>query len=274
MSYKVVCTDIDGTLLDAQRELSAATIAAFRSLPADVIVVLASSRMPSAMFHLQEQLGVRHYPMICYNGGFTVHYNTGSAGPEVLHNEEIPLDLCALILDCAAGTDIHSSLYYQDDWYAPRWDYWTERESTITKTRPAILDNSEALTRWRTTGHGAHKIMCMGPEHEIEHLQNVLLEKTSGRIHIYRSRPTYLELAPSGISKGSALQLLLQKKYGIQMQDVVAFGDNYNDTEMIRMAGHGVAVLNSREEVKAVANEITVDSKEDGVALTLRRLFL
>jgi len=53
----------------------------------------------------------------------------------------------------------------------------------------------------------------------------------------------------------------------------MAFGDNYNDIEMIRNSGLGIAVENAIQEVKDVANEITLNSKEDGVAVAIEKYF-
>jgi Cof subfamily protein (haloacid dehalogenase superfamily) len=273
MKFKVVCTDIDGTLLDSRRELSDKTISAFRRLPQDVVVILASSRMPSAMLHLQDQLGVLHYPMICYNGGYLIHYANGNLEPEILDSVTMPLSVCNGIIDLTKGTVIHTSLYFKNEWFAPSWDYWSEREARITKADPIILPLADVIERWKKHNQGAHKVMCMGPETEIEVMEQKLRLYYSNDIHIYRSRPTYLELAPKSISKGSSLELLLKKKYSFSLNDVIAFGDNYNDIELLREAGHGVAVSNAKAEVKAVAKEITVDSKEDGVAIVLEKYF-
>jgi Cof subfamily protein (haloacid dehalogenase superfamily) len=273
MNFKVVCTDIDGTLLDSRRELSDKTISTFRRLPQDVIVILASSRMPSAMRHLQDQLGVLHYPIICYNGGYLIHYTNENSEPEILDSVIMPLSVCKGIIDLTQATTIHTSLYFKDEWYAPSWDYWTEREARVTKTDPIISNGADVIERWKQNHQGAHKVMCMGPESEIQVMEQKLRVHYSNDIHIYRSRPTYLELAPKSISKGSSLELLLKKRYSFSLNDVIAFGDNYNDIELLQVAGHGVAVSNARAEVKAVANEVTVDSKADGVAIVLEKYF-
>jgi Cof subfamily protein (haloacid dehalogenase superfamily) len=273
MKFKAICTDIDGTLLDSRRELSDATIESFQKVKDDVAVILASSRMPSAMRHLQDQLGVIDQPLICYNGGYIVHYNNGYH-PEVVHSVVIPVNVCEEIIALAEGTTIHVSLYFEDEWYAPQWDQWTEREARITKVQPKLSDLPSVIERWRSKNSGGHKVMCMGPENEIDAMEKALNEKLSDHIHIYRSRPTYLELAPKAISKGSGLKLLLQKKFSIGIGEVISFGDNYNDIDLLQLSGRGVAVENAREEVKAVADEITLDSKADGVAASIRKHFL
>jgi Cof subfamily protein (haloacid dehalogenase superfamily) len=271
MNYKLICTDIDGTLLDHRRELSDFTIKTFRGLPGDIHVILASSRMPSAMTHLQEQLGCRKNPMICYNGGFVINYVDGNADPEILSSTHIPIAVCERILAMSEGSEIHTSLYFADEWYAPRFDSWTEREARITKVDPRIMPAADVINDWKQRNIGGHKVMCMGAENEISDMENKLRENLSGEIHIYRSRPTYLELAPISISKGSALELLLKTKYSVTTQDVLAFGDNYNDIELLRVAGKGIAVSNARPEVLEVADEVTLDSKADGVAVAIQK---
>jgi hydroxymethylpyrimidine pyrophosphatase-like HAD family hydrolase len=61
--------------------------------------------------------------------------------------------------------------------------------------------------------------------------------------------------------------------FGIDLKDVIAFGDNYNDIDMLQSVGLGVAVNNARPEVKAAAKEITVDSVKDGVAIVIEKYF-
>ncbi|MGJ8739042.1 HAD family hydrolase, partial [Zobellia laminariae] len=72
------------------------------------------------------------------------------------------------------------------------------------------------------------------------------------------------EVAPKSVSKLSAIKSLLQE--GESLEHVISFGDNYNDIEMLQHSGHGVAVGNAREEVKAVAHAVTLSNTENGVA--------
>lgn len=148
-------------------------------------------------------------------------------------------------------------------------DHWTEREETITKVKATMADPMKVVAQWKKNNSGAHKIMCMGPADQIGDLEKKLRAKHSKDMHVYCSRSTYLELAPKSVSKGSALKLVLQKCFKLELATALAFGDNYNDLEMLEVAGWGVAVANAREEVKAVANEITLKSIENGVAVTL-----
>lgn len=269
--FRLICTDIDGTLLNADKQLSEETKAAFATVPDSIRVVLASSRMPAAMRHLQAELKRLHEPLICYNGGYIISYSENGLIREFA-SIEIPLRIVRGICDLASR-EIHVSLYQKDEWYAPKWDYWTEREFRITKVDPVILSNDEVIRQWTAGNNGAHKVMCMGPENEIDKFEKQLLDNFSADIHVYRSRPTYLELAPASISKGSGLELLIKEMYDFGMAEVIAFGDNYNDVDLLKRSGHGVAVANSREVVLEIADEITGDSRDDGVAAIIRKYF-
>jgi Cof subfamily protein (haloacid dehalogenase superfamily) len=271
MNIQAVCTDIDGTLLNRQRQLSQRTIAAIariRNMP----VILASSRMPSAMRHLQQELDILHHPLICYNGGYVLRFANGTSVPEVMAASGIGCDTASSIVGLTKGTEIHTSIYREDEWHAPCLDQWTDREQSITKVSAIISDVTEVIGTWNRQNRTIHKIMCMGPETEIGHLEQQLISRFSTNIHIYRSRSTYLELAPRAISKATALQLVLEK-YGIPLSAVMAFGDNYNDIDMIQSVGWGIAVGNARDEVKAVAREITFNSVDDGVAASVEKYF-
>ena len=94
MSYKIVFSDIDGTLLNKDRELSQGTISAVKRLKDRVPFVLISARMPSAMRHLQKELELEHLPIICYNGGLII------ANEEIKQSTVIPLDILEDLVKC------------------------------------------------------------------------------------------------------------------------------------------------------------------------------
>jgi Cof subfamily protein (haloacid dehalogenase superfamily) len=266
MNIQAVCADIDGTLLDSQRQLSARTISSIKKLKTGFPVILASSRMPSAMTHLQRELGLVRQPLICYNGGYVIAFHEDGA-PEILENITLSSTVASAIIDQVRNTDVHVSLFREDHWYAPRHDQWTDREQRITKVT-ATITNLDDVVR---SLPGFHKIMCMGPESAIEILEHYLLETFGTGMHVYRSRPTYLELASGSVSKATGLRLLLEKKYTFGMEHVLAFGDNYNDIDLLQSVGWGVAVGNAIPGAKAVAKEVTLNSVDDGVAVAIEK---
>jgi hydroxymethylpyrimidine pyrophosphatase-like HAD family hydrolase len=114
--------------------------------------------------------------------------------------------------------------------------------------------------------------MAMGEVHEIDQIVDFLSKEYRNELHLYRSKSTYLEISPKSISKLTAIKFLLDQHFNFALEDVIAYGDNYNDVEMLNHVGFGVAVGNAREEAKLVAKHITALSIEDGVALSLQQL--
>lgn len=134
--FKAICTDIDGTLLNPERELSKRTIDIIRKIKNDVAVVLASSRMPAAMRHLQKTLDITDQPLICYNGGYIISQKDGV---KVLDSVKIPFTLCEFVAEWCYNKNLHAGFYLDDDWFAPAEDQWTKREINNTKVQASIF---------------------------------------------------------------------------------------------------------------------------------------
>lgn len=267
MNYQLICSDIDGTLLNKNRELSKETIAQVKRV-APIPTVLISSRMPKALRHLQLEFGNTSVPIIAYNGGLILDQE------RVLHSTFIKNEVLAEIINKCTNTSIHLSLYHNDEWYVPSMDYWAKREESNTKVTPTIKANIEVLKAWENEGKGAHKIMCMGNADEINSLYKALEASFSNEIMLYRSKDTYIEISHKNISKKTAIEVLLNSYYtNISMEKVVAFGDNYNDIEMLKAVGLGVAVANANLEVLKVAKVITDTNKNNGVAKAIKEFF-
>ena len=93
-------------------------------------------------------------------------------------------------------------------------------------------------------------------------------EAFHGRMNILHSTPYFIECLPLNIDKGLALQALLPV-LGLLREELMAFGDSFNDIGMLRYAGLGVAMENADEEVKAIADHITSSNEDDGIAAAL-----
>ncbi len=261
MKIDIVFSDIDGTLLNNQKVFSQTTIDCFKKIKEDIPVILISSRMPSAMTHLQDSVKIEHLPLIAYNGGLIIHNN------EILEDQFIPTQIIQQIVDFNHNQNIHISLFNNNDWYVPRNDYWTKREVNNTKTEPTIKTNQDVINLWSKENKGAHKIMCMGDSQDIQKMYDFLEENFADSLHLYRSKETYIEIAINSISKKTAVEYILKKIYPlINIENAAAFGDNYNDIEMLEAVGIGVAVENAKPEVKLAANHTTLAGNKDGVA--------
>jgi len=267
MDIKLLCTDIDGTLLNADRWLSEETISAFAK--ADLPTILASSRMPSALTYLQEGLDILGSPIIAYNGGLILD-RTGN----IVESYTFHLGILEVVIDHQIRNTYNLSIFTDDDWFTAQEDSWTKREINNTRVQPKILNPQETLRVLSIEKKGIHKLMCMGDPKELDTLVQ-LLTPYSEQVHLYRSKDTYVEITPKNIDKAKALQLLLENEFDIGMEDVMAFGDNHNDDELIKHAGLGVAVGNATDTLKSLADYVSpFSNKEDAVAKAISKFLI
>ncbi|WP_139956393.1 HAD family hydrolase [Flavicella sediminum] len=267
MALKIAFTDIDGTLLSKERVPSKALKEEVQRITNKQIpFVLISSRMPSAMYHIQEDLNISNTPIICYNGGLVL------VDGKSIHTTEIPVDLVQIIADLNGKRNFHISLYNNNDWYVEELDFWAKREENNTKVTPTIKAIEDVLADWSAQQKGAHKVMCMGDKEYLDELFDTLTANHSNDLHLYRSKDTYIEIAHKSISKLTGIKTLLKNSYpSFTLENCIAFGDNYNDIEMLEAVQMGVAVKNAKEEVLKIANDITDTNHNDGVAKAISK---
>lgn len=257
-SRLLFASDIDGTLLGSDRWLSRRTIAAIQSVQAaGHQFVLCSSRMPTSMALLQNAYGDQDPWTISYNGAL-VQSPTG----EVLINEPIPASSCDVIYEFGHAAELHTSFFSGSDWYSSGADQWEDREASNTRVRPHATSAADFRASGELATSPIHKIMVMGDPDKIDELTSMLLNQG---VTTYRSKDTYLEIASSRTSKGSALQVVAEA-LDIAMTNVVYFGDGHNDVSALRMAGTGVAVANAVPEATAAADTHAGANIDDGVA--------
>lgn len=266
MTPNIAFSDIDGTLLNAEREPSPALIAEVARLTANGIpFILISSRMPEAMTWIQDKLGISGLPLVAYNGGLVM------VDGKAVHSETIPLIIVRAVHEFRYKTKLSIQLFHADEWYVESMDFYALREENNTRVSPTVRKMKDTIMDWKKRGDiGAHKIMVMGEPGEIDAITGQLTRVFGDRLHLYRSKDTYLEIASKNISKRTGIEQLLAAKYpGRTLADCIAFGDNYNDIEMLKSVGLGVAVANAKSEVLAVADVTAPAAKADGVAVAL-----
>ncbi|WP_420321922.1 HAD family hydrolase [Flagellimonas sp.] len=258
MNFKILCSDLDGTLLSTKNDVSEFTISQINRIKHRTRIVLVSARMPKSITYLQNPMGIEEHPIIAYNGALIMEKG------EILHSETIPMANTLALYEICQEQNIRFGLYRNDEWLVSETSERVEKEIFNTKANPSFESTVTTLQRWQTEDLGAHKIMLMGNKESMDHISSTLERHFSSSMNCYRSNDTLIEIAPKSSSKLKGIQSIL--KTGESLQDVIAFGDNYNDVEMLRTVGYGVAVANGRNEAKEVANKVTLTNTEDGVA--------
>lgn len=265
-NFKMVCLDIDGTLLNSNHKISENTKEVIKIVANEkqIPVILVSARMPKGIVYLQRELEIKQ-PIICYSGALILD-NCG----DMLSKQFINLSDFKNIYKFTNNLSVHISLYKDDEWYVEKMDYWAKQESEITNITPNFIDFNNLIEVWREEGTGPNKILCMASPEEITLLKENI---KSDNLNIYPSKPTYLEIMPIQASKTSAINFL-QKKFNIERSNIICMGDNYNDIDMIEYAGLGIAMGNAPDDVKIHANYVTLTNDEDGVAEALKKYVL
>jgi len=272
---KIVFSDIDGTLLNGHRQLSATTIQTIRGITAayGVHFILVSARMPKAMQVLYDELHL-NTPIICYNGALTLeNMVNGYTTQKKICSESIDPSVSLSIYNYTLESNLHFGLYSNNSWFVSKNDKWTEREENNTCVKAALAGSMPSIiSQLAGTGEPIHKLMVMGNPIEIDRLLSSISLEDSKKIALYRSKETYLEVSPAQSSKAKACSMLLDY-LNLKPEEAIAFGDNLNDMEMLRLVGIGVAMGNASEEVKLHADRTAPPNTEDGVAVVLAEYF-
>lgn len=257
--FKAIFSDIDGTLLNSQHQISAKTVQSIqRVLQQGVPFILASARAPLAMTDFYQQLNAR-CPMICYGGALIL-----DADLQPLYSVElaqVDFEKVSHILEQVP--DLSLNYYSGLEWFCPNPENkWTQQESQITKivARP----KPKHLTH-------VHKILVIA-EAKLILITEKVLKALFPHLAIHRSKNEYLEIMHPDASKANAMRFL-QQKLGLTQQEILAFGDNFNDLDMLFSAGLGVAMGNAPEQIKQAVDRVALDNDSDGLALVLDELF-
>ena len=264
-TYKLICTDIDGTLLNSDRWLSDETVSAFAK--ANLPTILASSRMPNALTYIQEGLNITGSPLIAYNGSLIIGRDS-----KVLDSIHFSTEVLKALLPHHKQYSYNLSIYSHNHWFTDKEDTWSLREINNTRVTPVYQSASESLSFLNEANLGIHKLMCMGDSSEIDSIVQHLSPIFEEEVHLYRSKDTYLEITPRNIDKAKALKTLLNSEFNFGMEAVMAFGDNHNDDELIKHSKLGVAVGNATTTLKALADYISpYTNKENAVAKVIEK---
>jgi len=265
MAYKMLCSDLDGTLLGLKNRATPFCCQVFKKYASEIEIILVSARMPSGMRYIQKELGISNKPIVCYNGALVMD------GENVLSSTYIELALVKQLHDICENNSVAIGLYAYDEWRAAINSERIAKEEFNTQTKVVFEPTLKTIERWSKKGHGAHKLMLMGSKQSADVVFKILEEQMSGLICIYRSNDTLIEISPVSTDKLSGIKKLLRP--GIGLEHIIAFGDNFNDISMLSGVGLGVAVENARAAVKAIAKEMVAKHTEDGVAHFLEAYF-
>jgi 5-amino-6-(5-phospho-D-ribitylamino)uracil phosphatase len=266
--YRLLAIDIDGTLVNSRDELTPATRRALaRAGEAGVRVVLATGRRYSHALPLVAPLEL-DVPLITASGALVkdpIGHRTlyqAEFDPAILRQAVAIIDRCGFDPVLCADTFAEGFDFYHGR-RAPRTPelaFYLAMNPNRSRLWPDLIENPPPAI------FGG---FVVGTLEQMQELEAVLRRKMPEKLHTHvlhppRYRGFFIEVAPAGVTKWSAVQRLAAG-WGIAESEICAVGDDVNDIPMIRAAGLGIAMGNAQPSVKAAADRIAPTHDEDGI---------
>lgn len=271
-SYKMLVLDIDGTLLNSAGRISPRVRQAVtRARHSGMLVTLATGRNLRAALPVANALELDS-PQIVSNGALVISPVTEQV---FLHR---PLKR-SLAVQSAQLLQRMGFTVFANRFALTGPDLFHEDTPSLPEQRTLLNREPEYVRQvYDLAGQVAAmeplKVMTIDHISAVQNAAERLRQRLTGdfQVIVTDEAPGYslLEVAPAGITKATGIECLAELQ-GISPAEIIAFGDNYNDLEMLQYAGLGVAMGNAPDAVKRVAAMVTATNDEDGVALFLER---
>lgn len=267
-SVKIVASDLDGTLLAPNHQLSDFTKLTLKKLHEQgYTFIFATGRHHVDVAGIRQIAGIPAY-MITSNGA-RVH----DQNDQLMYSQNVPQELVQPIIDIVRqDPNIFIHMYQNEDWLLDRED------EMLAKFHSESGFSYKRFEADNAPNDGIAKVFFTHPEQEHEYLvtfEQKLKEAFGDKLNVAFSTPWCLEVMAAEVSKGHALDAVA-KSLNLTLDNCVAFGDGMNDAEMLAMAGKGLIMGTSHEKVmKALPdNEVIGSNADDAVAHYLEKHLL
>ena len=258
---RLLVTDVDGTLADSNKRVSAVNEAAIRALVADgVAVTLISARPPSGMHWIAERLELPG-PFGAFNGG-TIFDREGIVGTPHRLDPEVARAVAGAIERLGAIR----WLFADGDWVTTALDeHHTPREVKSAGLQPIVTDDlSGRIER-------ADKLVAVSDDDALlTRVEEEVRRLAGAHATVARSQLYYLDVTAPMANKGDGLAALAEA-FGVPLHAVAVLGDGDNDLPMFARAGLAVAMGQASDKVRDAAHSVAATNNDDGVADAIAR---
>jgi hypothetical protein len=265
MNIKLIVLDLDGTTVGPSNQIRLPVKQAIRAAKAQGIqVAIATGRMYRSALRFHQDIGST-LPLMAYQGALIKDPTTG----ELHQNWTIHAPLVLELLDYFEHSQwreaISVHLYSEDQLYVRQITTSTRVYAERSNIQPIALGDLRTLAAQST------KVLVLSQDTAlIQTLLTDLRQKYAAhQLYLTTSVANFLEATHPKVNKGNAVRYLAEELLGLQAENVMAIGDNFNDLEMLQYAGIGVAMGDAPEGVKAVADWIAPTVEADGVAMAI-----
>lgn len=264
MKYKLIASDVDGTLLNTNNELPDSAKKAIGECNKSGIRFTLSTGRPIQGIRRFAELFTDDIPVITYNGAVVLTYKS----ERVVFSCVLTPESCRSIYNAGKNMGVTQIVWANNRLFTDKINDASLKYRTLSdEPLNEITDFDETV---RT---GAAKILWIAPREDmpgIEKRTPEVLSDVSG-IRFCTSKPEFLEFVNADVSKATALAAVCEY-LGISKDEAVAIGDGFNDLPMLEYAGLGIAMGNAPDEVKKKCGYVTAHVDSDGFAKALRSL--
>lgn len=266
---KLVAIDLDGTLLNSKKEITAENkrvLAAAQK--AGVKIVICTGRPLRAIRPYLEELDLKNPGdyAITFNGGLVQKNDTGEVIEKAALSFAEVQRLIQIAKELALPLDVVSDEVVWSLPTAPDHLSIYGQLNPLLDVRPARYEKLDPEALY-------NKAVVAYPQAYLDQQIAKIPESVKAEFEVIKTREVLLEFMPKGITKAYGIDLLAGD-LGITAAEVMAIGDEENDLPMIAYAGIGVAMANAVPAVKAVADVITASNEADGVAKVIEKYVL
>lgn len=268
MKYRLLVLDLDGTLTNSKKEITAKTKAALEKFQEEGgIVVLASGRPAYGIYSVAEELNLMEYGgyILAFNGGQIIDCRRG----KTIYQKTIPEELVHELYRQAQKNNVAIMTYENDTVITEEPEnQYVRKEMKINHMRVRKVESFPEYVNFPIT-----KCLLVEDGDYLAEVEKEVKERLGDQLSIYRSEPFFLEVMPEGIDKARSLERLLEYLH-MSREGMAACGDGFNDQSMIEYAGLGVAMSNGQKQVKEAADIIAPSNDEDGIAWVIENVIL
>lgn len=270
-NIQLLVLDIDGTIAGVSNEIREPIKQAVQAAQANGIqVAIATGRMYCSALRFHHAIGAT-LPLMAYQGALIKDPKTD----QVHRHWTMAPHLVAALLDyCeqpALRDQLSVHLYIDDQLYVRELTPDSKDYGYRTSVIPIPVGDLRSLLDQEPT-----KVLALGDDPVL--MDRVLAElrdrHPADELYLTKSVPIFVEATNPLVNKGTAVQYLAEDYLGIQPENVMVIGDNFNDLEMIQYAGIGVAMGNAPEAVKAAADWVTLGVEANGAAVAIAEFLL
>ncbi|MBF9000407.1 MULTISPECIES: sugar-phosphatase [Vibrio] len=266
--YKIIALDMDGTLLNSQKQISPRTKEAIaKAQQQGIRVVLASGRPIEGIRNQLAELNIASDSdfVLYYNGSIVENVGTG----EIIHQDIITGKDAKQIARMAKELGVHTHAFSQiHGLITPKNSRYTDVEAEINGITITEMDFEQL-----EDDHPIIKSMIIDEPELLAKAIEQMPAELQQQFTMVKSAPYFLEFLNPNSNKGVGLKAVADY-LNVSAEEVISMGDAGNDLHMLHYAGLGIAMANAMEEAKQAANAITLSNDEDGVAVAIEKYAL